>query len=157
DRVAEPLHAFRVTGGVRGARDAATREQVVDLADGHDRHALSRQPIEQRLGNRFERVIVAVRGPLERPWRADRRPRDDAADAHAAADEIERDLADAVLLGDGDDVLVRGDLKDAVGRRVDNRLARPYVLRPEAIDDLSARGHDVAERGAADAPLELRD
>src|SRR5258705_994930 len=156
-RVAEPLHAFGVAGGVRRARDAAPREQVVDLADGHDRHALSRQQVEQRLRNRLERVIVAIRGPFERPWRADKGPRDDAADAHAAADQIERDLADAVLLRDGDDVLVRGTLKDAVGRRVDNRLARPDVLRPKSIDDLSARGHDVAERGASDAPLELRD
>ena len=57
----------------------------------------------------------------------------------------------------GIDVLVRGDLEHAVGRRVDDRPAGAHVLGAEPIDDLGARRDDVAERAAADAPLELGD
>ena len=48
------------------------------------------------------------------------------------ADQIERDLADAVVLRDRNDIFMRGDLKHAVGRRVDDRLAGPHVFRAEA-------------------------
>jgi len=44
----------------------------------------------------------------------DERPGDHAAHAEAPADQIECHVADAVELVDGDDVLVRGDLKHAV-------------------------------------------
>ena len=44
--------------------------------------------------------------------------------------------------------LVRGDLEDRVGRGVDDPLARALVLLAEPLDDLGARGGDVADHAA---------
>jgi hypothetical protein len=52
---------------------------------------------------------------------------------------------------------VRRDLKDAVGRRVNNRPAGRDVLGAELIENRGTRGDDVAEHRAADAPFELSD
>ena len=98
---------------------------------------------------------LAVR--LKAPGRADERPRDHPADAEAEPDQLEGDLADAIQLGHRDDVFVRGDLKHAVGRRVDDRPAGAHVLGAELVDDRRAGRGLVAERAAADAPLELGD
>src|SRR5262249_28910678 len=68
-----------------------------------------------------------------------------------------RDLADAIQLLDRDDVFVRRDLKDAVGRRVDDRKTGAHVLGAELVDDDRAGRRVVAERPASDAPLELGD
>ena len=72
-------------------------------------------------------------------------------------DQFERDVVDAVLLFDGNDVLVRGDLKHAVGRGVDDRLARAHVFGAEVVDDFRARRGVIAKRAAADALLERVD
>ena len=53
-------------------------------------------------------------------------------------------------------LLVGGDLEDAVGRRVDDPRAGALVLLPQPLDDLGARGGDVADHPAAGAPRELR-
>ena len=153
----QPIHAFGVARRVNGARDAAARKQIVDLADRDDRDLASREQIEQRFTGRIQRVVVPIRGSPEVERRSGERTRDDAADAKALADETERDFADAVLLVDRDDVFVRRDLEHAVGRRVDDRLAGPHVLGAQALDDLGARGDDVADRLAADPALELGD
>ena len=67
-----------------------------------------------------------------------------AAEADALHEHLVGDLALPVQFGDGDDVLVRGDLEHAVGRRVDDRRPGPHVLGPEFLDDHRARGHGVA-------------
>ena len=66
-------------------------------------------------------------------------------------------MTDVVERVDRNHRFVRGDLKDAVGGRVDDRRAGPHVLGAEPRDDLRARRHVVAERGALDAPFELAD
>ena len=81
---------------------------------------------------------MAIRGSLERARSADKWTRDDSADAHPAANQVEGDPADPVLLRDRNDILVRGYLEDAVGGRVDDRLGGPHVLRTQPLDDLRA-------------------
>ncbi len=56
-----------------------------------------------------------------------------------------------VQLLERDRLLVRRDLEDRVGGRVDDPLARALVLLAELLDDLGARGGDVAEHAAAGA------
>ena len=79
--------------------------------------------------------VAAVRGPAEGARRADERARDDPPDSQADPRELVRDLAPSIQLRDRHDVLVRGDLEHAVGRRVDDRLAGAQVLRAELLDD----------------------
>ena len=126
------VHALIVARGVDRLRHAAAGEQILDLADGDDRQPGGLDAIEQRLAARRQRVVVAIGRPRETAGRADERPRDDAADAEALAHELVRDLARAVQLRHGHDRLVRGDLKHAVGRRVDDQRAGPHVLRRRA-------------------------
>ena len=91
-------------------------------------------------------VVVAVGGARERAGRADERPRDHAPHFVRPAQDLARDLADAVQLGKRDHLFVRGDLEDAVGRGVDDGRARAHVLFAQFLDDLGARGRHVAQR-----------
>src|SRR5205823_1799317 len=77
--------------------------------------------------------------------RSDERTGDDASDSEALARQLVRDIARAIQLRNGDDVLVRGDLKYAVGRRVNDQRAGSQVLRAELVDDLRTRCSLVAE------------
>ena len=85
------------------------------------------------------------------------RARDHAADAIRPVEQRARDFAHAIKLGDGNHVLVRGDLKDAVAGRVDDRKAGADVFFAKFLDDFGAGGGLVAERAAADAALEFGD
>ena len=128
--------------------DAATGEEILDLANRDDRQRCGLQAIEQRLARRRQRVVVAVRRAREAPRRADERARDHAADAQPFANELVGDLAVAIELANRHDVLVRRDLEDAVGRRVDDRRAGPHVLGSELVDDLRPGSGLVAEHAA---------
>src|SRR5579862_7556050 len=52
---------------------------------------------------------------------------------------------------------MRGNLKNAVARRVDDRKSRAYVLFAKFLDNFGAGGGLVSECAAADSPLEFRD
>ena len=136
---------FGVARGMDRTAGAAAGEQVVHFADRDNGRPAPREQVEQRIARRVECIVVAVGGPFERAGRADERTRDDAPDTKSPARQVEGNLADAVQLRDGNHVLMGGDLKDAVGGRVDNRLARPDVLLTEPVDDLGAGGHDVTD------------
>ena len=60
-----------------------------------------------------------------------------------------RDSAGLVELLERDRLLVRGDLEDRVGARVDDPLARALVLLAELLDDLRPARRDVAEDAAS--------
>ena len=71
---------------------------------------------------------------------------------------ISRAIAAALVeLLERDRLLVRRDLEDRVGRRVDDPLARALVLLAELLDDLRPRGRLVAEHAAAGAVHERVD
>ena len=74
----------------------------------------------------------------ERPGLPNERPRDDTAQAILRHREIEGDCVDSILFLYGNNVFMRGDLKHAVGRRIDDRLTRSHVLRAEVRDNLRA-------------------
>jgi hypothetical protein len=79
---------------------------------------------------------------------ADEGAGDDAADAQGVA-EAAGDVAIAVEFGDGDDVLVGGDLEDAVGGGVADQRAGLDVFFAEFVDDGGAAGGLVADELAA--------
>jgi hypothetical protein len=151
------IHPLLVALRVDGRSHAASREQIVDLADGVNGPAGRGHRVQQRRARRRQRVVATVGRPLEGSRHAFERTRDHPADAHLLPDHVVGDLADAVLLGDRDDLFVRGDLKNAVGRGVDDRTAGAHVLGAELVDDRGPGRDRVAERRAADAPLELGD
>ncbi len=151
----DEIHAVIVGRRVHRSRQAPAGEKILDLADTHDDVTGGGEAVEQRSAYRLEREVASIGGASEVARRADERPRDDAPDAQPACHELERDVANAVLLVDRDDLLVSRNLEDAVGRRVHDRRARAHVLRPQLIDDHRAGRDDVADRRAADPALEL--
>ncbi len=66
-------------------------------------------------------------------------------------------FAHAVQLGDRDHVFVRGNLKYAVARRVDDGKTRSNVLLAQFLDDFSSRGGLIANRFPANGAFELFD
>ena len=98
---------------------------------------------------RLEREVVPVRRALVAARLAGEGPRDHAADRVLAGQDLARDPAALVELLERDRLLVRGDLEDGVGRRVDDPLARLLVLLAELLDDVGAGRGLVAEHAAA--------
>src|SRR5579862_6176584 len=52
---------------------------------------------------------------------------------------------------------MRGNLKNAVARRVDDRKSRAHVIFAKFLDNFGAGGGLIAECAAADSPLKFRD
>ena len=129
--------------------DVAAGVDVADLADGmHLVPGVSDQ--REVVGPaRLEREVVAVRRPLVAAGRAGERPRDHATDRVLAGEDLARDPAPLVELLERDRLLVRRDLEDGVGRRVDDPLARLLMLLAELLDDVGARRRLVPEHAAA--------
>jgi hypothetical protein len=93
----------------------------------------------------LEREVVTVRGAPVGARHAVERPRDHATDRVRPCQLAPGDPARLVQLLQRHGLLVRRDLEDRVGRRVDDPVAGPLVLLAEALDDLGARGRDVAD------------
>ena len=74
-----------------------------------------------------------------------------------AREDLARDATPVVQLLERDRLLVRRDLEDRVGGRVDDPLPRALVLLAELLDDLRTRGGPVAEHTAARAVHERVD
>jgi hypothetical protein len=100
---------------------------------------------------------VAVRRPVVVAGLAEERPRDHTPDRVFAGEDSARRLAGRVELGQRHGLLVRGDLEDGVGRRVDDPLAGPLMLLAELLDDLRARRRSVPEHAAPRAVHEWVD
>src|SRR5205085_4124661 len=62
-----------------------------------------------------------------------------------ATQDVSRRLADFVQARNGNHLFVRGDLKDRIGGSIDDGLACADVLLAKLLDDLRARGRNVAE------------
>ena len=68
--------------------------------------------------------------------------------------QLERNLAISVQLRNGNDIFMRRDLEHTVGRRVDDGLPGPDMLRSQLVDDDRTRGRLVSENPPADPGLE---
>src|SRR3954447_1820342 len=129
--------------------DVDTREDVAYLPDavhGHAGFADERQVVR---APRLERVVVTIRRPRVVARRPRERTGDHAADRMLAAEDIAGSLAGLVELVERNRLLVRGDLEDRVGRRVDDPLPRLLMLLAELLDDLRPRGGLVADDASA--------
>ena len=113
--------------------------------------------VEDRRLRRRDREVLAVGGAREALRRlAGERPRDHPPDPQRMHD-LRGDPADLEQPLEPEMRLVRRDLQHAVGRGVEDRLARRDVLDAEVADHRHARGMRVAERagqpGARDQRL----
>src|SRR5437763_2454188 len=88
ERLLDLVHPLVVALRVHRGCDTPPGKEILDFSDGVYRDARLCQRIEQSLAGRWKRVVAAVRRATERPWPADERPRDDAADVHSFSDEL---------------------------------------------------------------------
>ena len=125
--------------------DVAAGEDVGDLPDAVHRAARVAHRREVVRAARLEREVVPVRRPLVVARLADERAGDHAPDRMPAREDLAGDAAAVVELLERDRLLVRGDLEDRVGGRVDDPLPGLLVLLSELLDDLRPRRGPVAE------------
>ena len=151
--VARQRDRAREAVGVRLRRlrvvDVAAGEDVGDLADARAR---ARRPRGCARGSSAAWARARSRGGWACGGRRPARPRTGRAITRATAcSPVSSPRAvrqAAYSSSSGTVVLVRGDLEDGVGGGVDDPLARALVLLAEPLDDLGARGGDVADHAA---------
>jgi hypothetical protein len=121
------------------------REDVVDLADGHDITTVTLGNVQERAFRGRNGEIPAVRGPLESgPGSADEWSRNDAPYIKGI-DQSARGLTDIVKAFEPKDVLMRCDLEHTIGGSVADRLAALHVALAKFGDDLRPRCMAVSE------------
>src|SRR3954471_19157856 len=120
-------------------------EDVVDLSDGDDGAMLCRGDIQNGRFRGRHGKVASVGGSLEiTPGCTDERPRDHAADIEGI-DQPARNRTNFIKPLQPEALLMRGNLKYAVRRRVTDRLPGLHVLVAELFDDLGSGGVPVAK------------
>src|SRR6266849_2349746 len=114
ERGAKFVHAVGVAFRGDVLFDSAAVIDVVNLSNAEHRNILFQEDVEEHRLRRFDGIVMAALGALEISGRAEKGPRNDAPDAVLPIEQLARDFAYAVKLGDGDDFLVRRDLEHAV-------------------------------------------
>ncbi len=134
-----------VAAGLDLLRDALVRIDVGDLADADHLPARRDELVEHRVRVRRRRQVAAVaRAYIRVRTVPDERTRNNAADL-VLIDEFPRDVTKRIQPVEAERLFVRGDLEHAVGRGVEDRLARAHVLVAEFGDDRRARRVAVTE------------
>ncbi len=126
-------HSVAVVARANGFVDAFTVEYVVYFSDGRHSHAGFPEFVKKRLAGGVEGVIVTVRRARKRPRLADKRPRDNAAHVMRRHQHFSGGFAYFVKFFEPENfgILVRGHLKNAVGRSVYYRISGFVMLVAE--------------------------
>src|SRR5215213_4985115 len=120
-------------------------EDVVDLSNGDDVAVLRLGDIQNGRFRGRHGKVATVRGSLEiTAGCTDERPRDHAADIERIGQPA-RDRTNFIKPLQPEALLMRGNLKYAVRRRVTDRLPGLHVLVTELFDDLGSGGVPVAQ------------
>ena len=132
-----------VTGGAQGLGEGIARLYVAEGANV----AVADLNLDE--------AKVAMRGAAEAAGLADEGAGDDAADI-VGVGELAGDPAQSVEPLEPEPLFVRGELQDAVGRGVEDRLPGREMLGAELLDDDSTRGGAVAEQPGQPAACDQR-
>jgi len=133
-QLGDALQGARVARPGVGGADPHAGEQVVDLADGVDLHAIVAELLEVAAARRKEREVSPSLGAQERSGRAGEGPRDHAPDGVLAAHRGAGGRARAVELPDRDPLDVGRQLQHRVLGGVEDQGARAQVLGTELLD-----------------------
>src|SRR5579863_4488388 len=131
-------HTVAVGLGMIALRQSAAREEVFDLANANHLFTVVFQDIQKGSSQWCEREVAPVFGALEVARRAGERTGDDAANGVFSGKLGSGDAAHMIQFLERYDILVRGDLKNAVCRSIQNGLASAHVLFTQLLDDLGA-------------------
>ncbi len=155
ERLDRAGHAVVVVLGVHVARDTSVGVDVGDLADAHDLAAGFDERVENGGDRRLDgEVAAALVEAAPGAGGAGEGARDDARDEVVADEQLARGLAPGVERLERHHVHVGGHLEDAVGARVDDRLAGGDVLGAQLVQDDRARNRPVAQMRSAGGGVE---
>ena len=123
------FHRIIVIGHAYRRSDSVPAIDVANFSHGMHPDPGSSEPVEHAL-RRLDRIIASIRRSHEGPRLADKRPRDHAVHVVRLDQHRPRSLAPIIQDGQRNDLFVGGDLKDRIGRGVENRPAGGDVLAP---------------------------
>lgn len=151
---AQPVNDGHAPGIVRGVMvllQAAAAEYLGDLPNPACPETGIRKIVEYQSIRRLQgEILPLIRSrKIARP--ADKRPGDDAGDAVLTTQKLPGNPAAFVKLRKRDNVVVRGDLKHAVGGCIDDQFACLKLTRSQFFDNLGARSGPVTD----DTPFTL--
>ncbi len=133
-------------------RNALVRINVGDFSNADDIAAALDQLVEYGRRMRRRRQVASVTGAdIAIGTVANKRPRDDPADP-VFIDKFTSNVAEVIQSLQTERLFMAGNLKHAVGRRVDNRLACPNVFVTELGNDGRAGGVAVTEHARQGGP-----
>ena len=131
-------HVFAVIGRMVRFGQADMGVNIADFPDADDAEARFLQIFKNHFPLWQAAVVAAVAGADEMALLANEGPGNDAPHfVGTDADFAACNIADAVQLFQRNDVVVGGNLEYAVCRRIDDRLLRAEMVRPEAFDATS--------------------
>ena len=149
------LHTLFVVVGGQAFFNARTREDVVYLSDRNYVKSAITDSVHSGFRRGCQRVIVAVLGALVRALTADKGAGDNSSHRVLTLQYLAGNAAVFVKLLYGNVVLVCRDLKNAVSRGVDDKVARVTVSLSVVADNVGAGVGQVAEHASACAAAEL--
>ena len=152
------LNAGGISCGVIAARQTAMGKNILNFSHAQHVHARFLHSVQQRRGDRLQREIPPPGGAGKPACAgAHKGPGDHTAHRMLPHQLFPGDLAHFVKPGQGNNFLMRGDLKHAVGGGVHDGIPRAHVLLPQFIQNRRARGGLVAQRLCADGFLKCAD
>src|SRR3989442_9738839 len=137
-------------------REAASRKEILDLANADDLLAAGLKQVEQCCSQRSKREIAAVLSAPERSWFAGERSSDNASDSVFTCKHTTCNFTDMIQFCKWDNILVSRYLEDAIGGGIEDGVAGTNVFLAEFFDDLCTRCRLVADHLAANRLFKRR-
>src|SRR3972149_2166684 len=102
--------------------DSPFGKNILDLANGHDRELSLEELVQKGLVRGLHGEISASIGPREMVRFTDKGAGDHTADIMRRRQDLPGRLAHAVKFINGDDLFMGRNLKDAIGRSIEDRV-----------------------------------
>ena len=118
---------------------------------------IPRSEFVEQVGGRLDCVVASIRRPPKSPRSPQERTGDDPVHVVRRPEHLAGAVAPFIELLEGHDLLVRRDLEDRVGRRIEDGTPALHVRCAELLDDLGPGGRHISERQLAGYPRKSLD
>src|SRR6266699_2605318 len=139
------FHAIAIGLGMIPPGQSTSGEKILNFPETDDILALSLEEVEECRAERLEREIATMFSACERSWGSYEWSGNNPSDSVVSCEHLSCNFAHMVQFLKGDYVLMRGKLKNAIGRCVEDRKASTHMLFAQFFDDLCAGSSLVAD------------
>ena len=148
------FHAIAIGLGMIPPGQSTSGEKILNFTEADDILALSLEEVEECRAERLEREIATMFSACERSWGSYEWSGNNPSDSVVSCEHLSCNFAHMVQFPKGDYVLMRGKLKNAIGRCVEDRKASTHMLFAQFFDDLCAGSSLVADDFASNGLFE---